>query len=98
VICMFSVITHQLPKDARSIFAMLRRYVKESGHLFFSAWLDEGDFGYREDDPDEPAAYSVYSLDLLRELVERERWRVISVESKNPHDLPILDSFLCVPA
>ena len=98
VICMFSVITHQLPTDARSIFAILRRYVKESGHLFFSAWLDEGDFGYREDDPDEPTAYSVYSLDLLTELLERERWRVISVAPKNPHDLPILDSFLCVPA
>jgi len=98
VVCMFSVITHQLPQDARSIFAMLRRHVKESGHLFFSAWLDEGDFGYREDDPDQPTAYSVYSRDFLTELVESEGWRVVSVVPKNPRDLPILDSFLCVPA
>lgn len=98
VVCMFSVITHQLPEDARSIFAILRGYVKQSGHLFFSAWLDEGDFGYREDDPDEPTAYSVYSLDLLTKLLASERWRIVSVVPKNPHDLPILDSFLCVPA
>src|SRR6478752_2575907 len=31
VICMFSVITHQLPHDAQAIFAILRRYVKQSG-------------------------------------------------------------------
>jgi SAM-dependent methyltransferase len=97
VVCMFSVITHQLPEDARSIFAILRRYVKQSGHLFFSAWLDGGDFGYREDDPDNPTDFSVYSLDLLTALLESEEWRVISVVPKNPHDLPILDSFLCAP-
>ena len=98
VVCMFSVITHQVSEDARSIFAILRRYVKEGGHLFFSAWLDEGDFGYREDDPDQPTAYSVCSVNLLTELLEAERWRIVSLVPRNARDLPILDSFLCVPA
>jgi len=35
LICMFSVITHQLPEDARALFAILRRYVRCGGHLFF---------------------------------------------------------------
>jgi SAM-dependent methyltransferase len=98
VICMFSVITHQLPHDAQAIFAILRRYVKESGFLFFSACLAEGDFGYREHDPEKPTELSVYSKDLLSELLEREKWRVVSIEPESPRDLPILDSILCVPA
>jgi SAM-dependent methyltransferase len=98
VICMFSVITHQLPHDAQAIFAILRRHVKESGFLFFSACLAEGDFGYREHDPERPTELSVFSKDLLCELLEREKWRVVSIEPGSPRDLPILDSILCVPA
>lgn len=98
VICMFSVITHQLPHDAQAIFAILRRHVKESGFLFFSASLGEGDFGYREHDAEKPTELSVYSKDLLGELLEREKWRVVSIEPESPRDLPILDSILCAPA
>ena len=98
VICMFSVITHQLPHDAQAIFAILRRYVKESGFLFFSACLAEGDFGYREHDPEKPTELSVFSKDLLSELLERAKWRVVSIEPESTRDLPILDSILCVPA
>jgi SAM-dependent methyltransferase len=98
VICMFSVITHQLPHDAQAVFAILRRHVKESGFLFFSACLAEGDFGYREHDPERPTELSVFSKDLLCELLEREKWRVVSIEPGSPRDLPILDSILCVPA
>jgi len=35
---------------------------------------------------------------LLGELLEREKWRVVSIEPESPRDLPILDSILCVPA
>jgi hypothetical protein len=31
-------------------------------------------------------------------LLEREKWRVVSIEPESPRDLPILDSILCVPA
>jgi hypothetical protein len=60
--------------------------------------LGEGDFGYREHDAEKPTELSVYSKDLLNELLEREKWRVVSIEPESPRDLPILDSILCVPA
>src|SRR5207302_6049806 len=63
IICMYSVITHQLPHDTAIIFKLLRRHVKEDGRLFFSAAVEEGNFGYREQFPDAPTALSVYTLD-----------------------------------
>lgn len=98
VICMFSVITHQLPEDARAILAMLRRHVRPVGHLFFSASLEDGDFGYRESVPDAPTALGIYSPRLLRSLLEETGWAIVSMEPPNHRDMPILDSILCRPA
>jgi SAM-dependent methyltransferase len=97
VICMFSVITHQLPADAEAIFAILRRHIKDDGPLFFSAALEPGEFGYAEKIPEHPTALSIYSPGMLRSLVERRGWEIVSLEGKNPDDLPILDSFVCIP-
>jgi SAM-dependent methyltransferase len=98
VICMFSVITHQLPDDARSIFSILRGYVRESGRLFFSASLSEDADPYLEVHPDRPTALSVYAPGFLTTMLEETGWRVRSTEGPNPRDLPILDSILCEPA
>jgi SAM-dependent methyltransferase len=97
VICMFSVITHQLPADAEALFKILRRYIKEDGQLFFSAALEEGDFGYAETAPEAPTACSIYSPTLLRILLQRSGWKIVSLEGKEPRGLPILDSLTCVP-
>jgi SAM-dependent methyltransferase len=102
VICMFSVITHQLPADAERILRLLRRCIRPEGHLFFSANLQEIEEGYREMTP-EPTGHSAYSLRLLREIVERSGWRIESIEPKGPprspqDGYPIQDSLLCVPA
>src|SRR6185436_10935756 len=42
IVSMFSVITHQNPADSEAIFTILRRHVAETGHLFFTCFLDEG--------------------------------------------------------
>ena len=97
IICMFSVITHQLPEDAAAIFATLRRYIRDQGSLFFSASLEEGDFGYRENYPESPTNLSIYSPALLAKLLEMSGWRVLSIAQRHPRGLPILDSLLCVP-
>jgi len=97
VICMFSVITHQLPADAETIFTILRRYIKPSGRLFFSADLQEGEFGYAESEPGAPTALSLYTPTLLRGLLERTDWAIVSREGKDPRGLPILDSLVCAP-
>ena len=94
---MFSVITHQQPADAEAILTILRRYIRATGHLFFSATVEEGDFGYKEAVPAAPAAHSIYSIALLRSIVERCGWKIVSLEGKSPQGLPIQDSFLCTP-
>jgi SAM-dependent methyltransferase len=102
VICMFSVITHQLPQDAEAIFRLLRRHIRPLGHLFFSANIQDMEDGYREMIPDQPTGHSAYSLAALRELLAGTGWTVVSVEPKRPARaggwFPIQDSLLCVPA
>lgn len=97
VACMFSVITHQLPADAHSIFSVLRGHVRPNGWLFFSACLEDGDFDYRERTPERPTELSIYTPTLMKSLLQRAGWRVVSVEPPNPRGLPILDSILCLP-
>jgi SAM-dependent methyltransferase len=98
LICMFSVITHQVPEDARLIFTLLRRHVRRDGQLFFSAIVEDMDSDYREMEPSVPGAASVYTKASLTGLLERTGWRVVSHAPKNPRPLtPIQDSFVCLP-
>ena len=97
VICMFSVITHQLPDDAFSIFSILRRYVRPDGSMFFSACMEDGDFDYKEHIPEQPAGLSIYSWKLMRDLLARSGWQIVSIAPRNDCDMPILDSVLCIP-
>ena len=97
IVCMYSVITHQLPDDTALIFKLLRRHVKEDGHLFFSAAVEEGDFGYREQYPDAPTALSVYSHDLITRLLDAAQWRILSFAKRVPGGLPNQETILCAP-
>ena len=98
VISLFSVITHQLPEDARALFAILRRHVRPGGHMFFSAYVDdEAGVDYYEDNPERPTGLSRYSSAFLTKALVETGWRVLSWAEPNPEDLPILDSFLCAP-
>jgi SAM-dependent methyltransferase len=101
LICMFSVMTHQLPEDTRAIFRLLRRYIRPHGKMFFSANIQQFTEEYREMDVT-PTLDSAYSERALRKLLERSGWRVLSRAGKNPQDargraIPIQDSLLCAP-
>ena len=41
VICMFSVVTHLAPHDYVSVLRLLRRFVRPTGRLFFTLFIDE---------------------------------------------------------
>jgi SAM-dependent methyltransferase len=98
LICMFSVITHQLPEDACTLFRILRRHVRPGGRMFFSAYLDDAaGVDYYEDIPEHPTASSRYSTDCLRRLLTETGWRILSWAPPKPEGLPIMDSFLCAP-
>ena len=85
VISLFSVITHQLPADAETLFGILRRYVRPRGRMFFSATIDDLPEDYREMGAT-PTAHSAYSWRALAGMLERSGWRALSRTGKNPHD------------
>jgi SAM-dependent methyltransferase len=97
LICMYSVITHQLRDDAAVIFTLLRRHVRDNGRLFFSAAIEDGDFGYRERFPERPTELSVYSIDLITQLIEAAGWRMLSFAPRVPGGLPNQETILCAP-
>jgi SAM-dependent methyltransferase len=41
VICLFSVFTHLAPHDYHTLLELLRRFVKPTGRLFFTLFIDE---------------------------------------------------------
>jgi SAM-dependent methyltransferase len=85
VVCMFSVITHQYPKDSRWIFTMLRRYVREHGHLFFTCFADEFIPTFEDRSAERNGGRCFYNPTFLNELVEGCGWRkVISAPSDGP--------------
>jgi SAM-dependent methyltransferase len=80
IIWLFSVFTHLEPSDAGALLAILRRYVRPGGALFFSAFLDLDDAGSFEDRiPERPLAYACYSDRYLRELVVENGWSLAAV-------------------
>jgi SAM-dependent methyltransferase len=97
IVCMYSVITHQLPDDAAVIFTLLRKHVRDDGRLFFSAAIEDGDFGYREQFPENPTGLSVYSTDLMTQLIEAAGWRMLSFAPRVPGGLPNQETILCTP-
>jgi SAM-dependent methyltransferase len=94
-----SVFTHQVPQDALSLLTILRRHVRPDGHLFFTAYLDpDAAVEYYEYKPEVPGALSCYHPATLARLLEQTGWRVVTGEPPGVEDLPMLDSFACVPA
>lgn len=97
LVCMWSVITHQLPDDASVIFKILRKACKKTGRLFFSAAIDDGIDEYREQIPEAPTALSWYSSKSIKQLVENAGWQITSFEPRVAEGLPNQDSFVCLP-
>ncbi|MCP3970197.1 MAG: class I SAM-dependent methyltransferase [Rhodobacteraceae bacterium] len=98
IICMFSVITHQNPVEARPIFDMLRRQIRPGGHLFFSAFEhDKPDVPFMELEPAKPGLKCSYSRPAMTQLLDATGWRILTIEDPRPGGIPIMTSFLCAP-
>ncbi|MBF0560724.1 MAG: class I SAM-dependent methyltransferase [Alphaproteobacteria bacterium] len=96
--CLFSVITHQNPTEATSIFRLIRKYIRPGGHMFFSADILDDVPLYREADENVPGCYSQYSYGALVQLLAMTGWQVVSFEKRENDSALILESLLCAPA
>jgi SAM-dependent methyltransferase len=77
VMMMFSVVTHLDPDDTRSLFAILRRYLRPDGFLFFSAFVNplmEEDFA--EGTPEKPLWMAIYREGFLFDMLDATGWAV----------------------
>lgn len=90
VACMFSVITHQNPKEAGRIFRMLRPC---AARLYFTAFVDDSIEGYVENAPESPGLKSTYSTRLLTTILRDAGWRI---EAQHPHVKFQQPVFICV--
>lgn len=97
VACMFSVITHQPPDDAKSIFSVLRHAIRPSGKLFFSAAVREDIERFEELTAENPGLLTQYHPEFLQSLLRECGWEVVDFATRSPNGLPIMDSYLCRP-
>jgi SAM-dependent methyltransferase len=79
VIWLFSVFTHLDPADADSLLAILRRYIRPAGVLFFSAFLDNSVDDFEAKIPEQPLDYPCYSEKYMRHLATKNGWIVSSI-------------------
>jgi SAM-dependent methyltransferase len=92
IVCMFSVITHQYPNDAKSIFSMLRPHIRSEGHLFFTCFLDETISAFEDRSPQHDGGRCFYNPALLTEIVKSCGWRQVG---SAPGEGPLIgDSFV----
>jgi SAM-dependent methyltransferase len=96
LVSMFSVITHQNPVEARSIFSVLRRYIRVDGRLFFTYFRDESIATYEDRSPQGDGGSCFYNPRFLTDIVEGCGWRVVRGA---PGEGPLIAcSFVCAPA
>jgi SAM-dependent methyltransferase len=92
-VCMFSVITHQAPDEAMAIFSLIRNSIT-TGHLYFTAFVDDKVDSYVEADSVNPRHLSTYSQSLMRSLLNEAAW---SVERIYEPSFGQQTAFVCLP-
>lgn len=83
MIWMFSVITHQYPKDSSALFRILRKHVKPDGLMFFTFLNSAGDEKFTDTMKDQPLMRAYYRSDYMMELLDTAGWKV---EKHLPND------------
>lgn len=93
IVTMFSVVTHQYPGDAATLFALLRRYARDDGRLFFTCFLDGQIASFEDRSPEKNGGRCVYNPSFLEEIVRGAGWTVVA---RYPAEAPLIgDSFVC---
>jgi len=95
-IWMFSVITHNDPRDTESLLFILRRHIQKDGYLLFSAFIDNNIDSFEDRIKDQPLLNAYYNEYFLRKIILKTEWQVKSYHDKRP-DKAIMNHFVCTP-
>ncbi|MEY2518420.1 MAG: hypothetical protein QOF24_179 [Verrucomicrobiota bacterium] len=95
IITGFSLFTHLDPEDAEQMLRLMRKAVRSTGYLFFSAFChDETLQTFKDADPDHPLSEAHYGRKYLESMLPAAGWQLVSHEGQS---FFIADSFLCRP-
>jgi SAM-dependent methyltransferase len=96
LIWLFSVFTHQNPKDSLALLRILRKHIREQGKLFFSAFIDDDLEGFEDRIKGHPLSLPCYGREYLRLLVEQAGWKIEAFHAKDPSNY-IQHYLVCAP-
>ena len=97
-IWLFSVFTHLNTEDAEAMLRLLRRQVRPSGTLFFSAFIDPELEGFEDHIPETPLYNAYFGLNTMNKLIEQAGWTIESFHKRDDSQLLIADYFVCSPS
>lgn len=96
LIWLFSVFTHLNPKDAEILLYILRKYIKNCGYLFFSAFIDNNIESFEDRVKEYPLLKSYYNEKHMKKILTKTKWQVISQHEKDENNY-IQHHFVCSP-
>lgn len=97
LIWLFSVFTHLNPSDALALLKLMRRKIRPSGRLFFTAHTRDEVETFEDRIPDKPLLRAFFNPDYLSALVQEAGWRVDSFHDKQGENF-VKSHFVCSPA
>lgn len=81
LIWMFSVITHQAPEEAVTLFKVLKKYIKNDGSMVFTAFIEKDVENFIDVNKDQPLMVAQFDYDFMIALLDEAGWEVKSTHS-----------------
>lgn len=96
-IWLFSVFTHLNPDDSSALLKILRRHIRPSGRLFFTAFIGEEISGFEDRIEDKPLLQAYYGKNFILSLIRDSGWEVLSINAPDPEKF-IQNYLVCSPS
>jgi len=96
LIWLFSVFTHLNPDDSLLLLQQMRKKIRKTGKLFFSAFIDEELDGFEDRIKEHPLLNAYYGRKYMQSLIEEAGWRIELFHDKDPNNF-IMHYFVCSP-
>jgi SAM-dependent methyltransferase len=96
IVWLYSVFTHLDEVDARAMLTFIRRVVRPTGTLLFTAFIDEDLDGFENRDPAIPLGYVFFGRRTMEGLIQDTRWKLREFYPGGPRPF-VQPCFKCTP-